>query len=236
MEKFGIVIPSSNTTIEKEFNEKLKGMATVHTSRIRLRAVNVEELTRFEDDVIDETGKLADAGVDVIGLGCTSGSFVKGSRQYLELEERMEEVSGVPCVTASGSVVRALKALGSRKVALVTPYIAEVTKLEETLLNDHGFTVTARRYAGIVENTVIGWVAEEEVARWVKGLGSEDFDTVFISCTNLRTFGILAGLESALGVPVISSNSAILWDMIQRTGLKGHNPGLGRLYEITPYL
>ncbi len=236
MERFGIIIPSSNTTIEKEFNEKLRQTATVHTARIRLKAVNIEELSRFENDVVEETEKLADAGVDVIGLGCTSGSFVKGSRQYVELERIMEEVSGVPCVTASGSVVRALKTLGSRSLALVTPYTEEVSKLEEQLLNDHGFQVKARRYAGIVENTVIGRVAEDEVAKWVEGLVDRDFDTVFISCTNLRTFGILESLESSLKVPVISSNSAILWDMIQRSGLPKLKLGLGRLYEMTPYL
>ncbi|MEM1945195.1 MAG: aspartate/glutamate racemase family protein, partial [Nitrososphaerota archaeon] len=192
----------------------------------------VEELSRFSNDVISETNKLADAGVDVIGLACTSGSFVKGSKQYLELEEIMAKTSGIPCITASGAVIRGLEALGCSRVALATPYTEEVTKLEERLLIDSGFSVTATRYAGLLDNTVIGMISESEISRWVTDMNLSGADAVFISCTNLKTFSTLTGLESVLGIPVISSNSATLWDMIRRAGVSSTSIKLGRLYSM----
>jgi maleate isomerase len=76
---------------------------------------------------------------------------------------------------------------------------------------------------------VIGRVREGEVRRLVLESGWKDADCVFISCTNLRTFGVLQNLEEEIGIPVVSSNSATLWDMVRRVGLDGLKPGLGRL-------
>ena len=227
-----MIIPSSNTTVEAEFNNILSGYASLHVGRIRLRNVNVGELDRFADDVSAEAEKLSDAGIDVLGLACTSGSFVRGSRQYEELERLMTEISSVPSISTSGAVLRSLKQLGCRRIALVTPYTQDVTKLEERLLTDNGFEVVSTRYASIVDNLVIGRVREEEVSRMVLESGWRDADCVFISCTNLRTFGILHALENELGIPVISSNSATLWDMARRAGLKSFRPVLGRLFTM----
>ncbi|TRM84464.1 maleate cis-trans isomerase, partial [Sulfolobus sp. E3] len=42
------------------------------------------------------------------------------------------------------------------------------------------------------------------------------YDALFISCTNWRTFEIIDKLEKELNKPVISSNSATLWDIVRR--------------------
>jgi maleate isomerase len=78
MLRVGLIIPSSNTTIEREFCTALQGIATVHSGRIKLVNAESRELTFLEKGVYEEAEKLATAEVDVIVYGCTSGSFIRG--------------------------------------------------------------------------------------------------------------------------------------------------------------
>lgn len=161
--------------------------------------------------------------------GCTSGSFVKGGKQYLEIEERIEEETGIPCVATSGAVVRALKHVGAKRVSLITPYIREITELEKSFLEANGFVTVNAYYASIIKNTEIGRIPDEEVVKWTASNVSLDSDAVFISCTNLKTFRALRAIEERTGKPVVSSNSATLWNVLQRLKLQASLPHLGKL-------
>jgi len=52
-----------------------------------------------------------------------------------------------------------------------------------------------------------------------------------VSCTSLRTFGIVADLEEELGRPVVSSNQALAWHLHRLAGVQDAVPGLGTLFE-----
>ena len=58
----------------------------------------------------------------------------------------------------------------------------------------------------------------------------EEADAIFISCTNLRTFEIIEGLEEDLGVPVVTSNQASLWLALRQMDVMEKIPELGRLF------
>ena len=64
---------------------------------------------------------------DVIVIAHTATSYHLGRRAEAELLDRLERSTGRRVVTAFGSVVRALQRLNIRKLALGTPYSAEVT-------------------------------------------------------------------------------------------------------------
>ncbi|MCS7138308.1 MAG: maleate cis-trans isomerase, partial [Candidatus Caldarchaeum sp.] len=173
--RVGLIVPSSNTTMEREFWEALRGFVSVHVGRVFLERVNVDELEAMEDEALREAGKLATAEVDVVVYGCTSGSFVKGWKQYLEIEKRMNEFTGVPCVSTSGAVVRALEHLKASKISLITPYTRDITETEKAFLKAHGFETVSTYYASMVRNTEIGRVPDEKVGEWVVGnVGDSD--------------------------------------------------------------
>jgi arylmalonate decarboxylase len=58
---------------------------------------------------------------------------------------------------------------------------------------------------------------------------------LLLSCTNLYTVELIAGLEAELGKPVVSSNGATYWYCLRRLGVTDRLPALGRLGE-TPLL
>lgn len=89
--RFGLIIPSSNTTMEAEFWKVALGWATVHTARMRLLKITIDDLKEMEEQMLEEALHLADAGVDVIGYGCTSGSLFKGKNHGREIERKITD-------------------------------------------------------------------------------------------------------------------------------------------------
>jgi len=220
--------------MEPEFYAMLPSGFTVHTSRLTLREVTVEDLTQMEKNIEEEASKLKDAGVEVIGYGCTSGSLLRGKGHDKEIEARIERGSEVPAVATAGAVTKALTVLGARKVAVATPYIEEVNSLERAYLGLSGFQVVDLKGLGIKSNYEIGKLEPDKAYSLVKELAYEEADAIFISCTNFSTLSVVKKLEEETRKPVISSNTATLWAMIKRCGISLNVKGMGRLLEEGP--
>lgn len=219
--RIGLIVPSSNTTMESEFWRLAPVGISVHTARVRLVRVDTDGLRRMVGDVAKAAEDLATAGVDIIIFGCTSGALLEGLSWESSLRERVEEVVGIRTVTAAEAAVKALKVLGVKRIAVATPYIDEINKREKAFLEAAGFEVMSIRGLGLISNLEIGsqppWVAYKialEVSRGVP------VDGVFISCTNLRTIEVVNALEEELGLPVVSSNTACLWCALRTVGIR----------------
>ena len=231
MTRLGLMVPSSNTTMESEFHKMLPKGFSVHTGRLGLRKVTVKELAEMEEKIEEEARKLADAHVDVIGYGCTSGSLFRGLGHDKMIEERIEKASGTPAVATAGAVIRALKVLNIKKVAVATPYTDEINSLEDKFLSANGFQVVDLKGLRITDNIKIGKLGAQVAYDLVMELRCDEADGIFISCTNFPTIEGIKKLERVLGKPVISSNTATLWAMLKRCGVSAKIRGFGRLLE-----
>ena len=133
-------------------------------------------------------------------------------------------------VTSSGAIVEALDALGIRRVSTATPYLPSLSLLLESFLNEHGVTV-----AGSVELGLDGriWeVSYAQTAELIRQADTPDAEAIVVSCTNLPTYDLIAGLEAELGKPIITANQAILWAGLRRLGKLAQGEGQS-LLQIT---
>ncbi len=230
--KFGLIIPSSNTTMEAEFWRMTSGWATVHTARVRLRKITVDDLEETEGMTIDASMLLADAQVNVIGYGCTSGSFFKGKGHDKEIEERITEITGIPAVATAKAVVEALDELNLDRVCVVTPYTEEINRLVKNFLKQNGIEVLNMKGLNIVDNMEVGSKEPSTAYKLAKEAYTPETQGIFISCTNFRTIEVIERLEKELKVPVISSNTATLWAMMKKAGSERKIKGYGRLLQL----
>ncbi len=217
--KIGVIVPSSNTTVEREFNRVFKEPDfTVHTSRIILPDVTLKSLEEMEKETERASIELKTAKVDIIAYACTTGSLFKGPNHHELIKRRIEEKTGVKAVATSGSVIKALRALDVNRVLVVTPYIQELNEKEKQFLEANGFEVVNIKGMGLVDNTEIGKLEPEHSYKFILNVAksANNYDALFVSCTNWRTFEIIDKLEKELNKPVISSNSATLWEIIRR--------------------
>ena len=146
-------------------------------------------------------------------------------------EERIEKASGTPAVATAGAVVKALKTLNIKKVAVATPYIDEINSLEDRFLSANGFQVVDLKGLRITDNIKIGKLGGQVAYNLVMELRCDEADGIFISCTNFPTIESIKKLENVLRKPVISSNTATLWAMLKRCGVATKIQGFGRLLE-----
>lgn len=225
--RIGLIVPSSNTTMECEIWSVLPEGISLHTTRMPLMDVNVGSLEIMEES--SNFRLLIDAGVDCILFGCTSGSLIKGREYNSKKSADVERELGIPFITTSAAVVEALRAVGAKKISVVTPYIDEVNEKEKKFLEEHGFSILSMKGMGIEKNAEIGKVTPQAVYRFA---ANSKGDCLFISCTNLRTFEIIETLEKDLGIPVITSNQASLWFTLKRLGVNEKIDGLGKLLRL----
>ena len=57
-------------------------------------------------------------------------------------------------------------------------------------------------------------------------------DTFFLSCMGLSTLKILNEIESALGIPVVTSHQATLWSSLRHCRVGAKDPRLGKLFTL----
>lgn len=229
--RLGLLVPSSNTTNEPEFQHVLPDGVSVHTGRLPLEDVTVDDLEAMSHTAERASERLGHADVDVAAYGCTTGSLVRGHGYAEELERTIAAAADAPAVATALSVERALTEVGAESVAIVTPYVEELNERERSFLEDGGFDVTVVTGRGIEPNTEIGGLWPEAAYRQAKAAFDDDADALFVSCTNYRTFEIIHRLEADLGVPVVTSNQATLWDALRRLELDHTAVDLGRLFE-----
>jgi maleate isomerase len=184
-------------------------------------------LTRPTNEVIREP-----IDARVVLYACTACSFIGGHEGERALRAAMGRAGAPRTVTTSGAVLAALTALDVRSVAIVHPYIEPVGARLVAFLRETGITVVASRGLGLDARTV-GVVDYAAVAELVAAGDHPDAEAIFVSCTALPTYDLIAPLEYQLGKPVVTANQAGLWAALRAISLEAVGPGQ-RLLETRP--
>ena len=232
----GLVVLQTDEVIEGDLRVFLpdEGIATYHTRIPFDPNVTTETLARMEADLASAVSLLpASAPFDAIGYGCTSASAVIGSGG---VAERIQSVfPGVAVTDPLRAITAALSALSARKIALVTPYIPAVSQVLRDRLSDQGVeTIALKSFEQVADAAVARIAPDSIVAASLATAEGVDADALVIACTNLRTARIIGRIEDALGIPVVSSNSAIAWHMARLAGIDDTLPELGRVGALMP--
>ncbi|WP_254546153.1 maleate cis-trans isomerase family protein [Halomarina pelagica] len=224
--RLGVVVPSSNTTVEPEFAAWTPPRASIHAARMPLVEVTVEALDAMAADAVAAAERLAHADVDAVAYACTTGSLIHGHGFDADLERRLREATGAPAVATALSVRRALDALDATTVAVATPYTDALNEREREYLEDAGFDVRHLDGLGIERNADIGRLTPDDAREQAASVlaAASDADALFVSCTNYPTLAAVERL--ARDVPTVTSNLATLWDLCRVAGLDaGFLPG-----------
>jgi maleate isomerase len=233
MTRLAFLVPPGNPTVEPEMIRLAPPGVTVHFTRMVAHGEagshqGQEERNRTQIAHLDENVALiAMVKPAVIVLAHTATSYTLGKDGEAQLVERLERASGIPFITAFGSVIRALAQLGARRVALATPYSPEATLRSKAHLEAHAVSVVAWGQLDNVRN-----IYEETAERahaLVRRVDSPEADAVFISGVGMPSIEVLERLERELGKPVISSASAMMWNALRTAGVRTAVNGFGSL-------
>lgn len=128
---FGLIVPSTNTSVEAEFNSMRVPGISWHTGRIKIRTPNLstdEEMVSFLEDLRKEMGNTVETLVTCeptyMVMGMSAETFWGGKDGAEEFEKWMKSLSGLDVTTGAQAVKAALDVYGAKKIGVVTPYQA----------------------------------------------------------------------------------------------------------------
>jgi maleate cis-trans isomerase len=234
--RLGFLLPPGNPTVEPEVVAMAPSGVTVHFQRMVARGTpgahaGQSERNRMMVDNIDASIEmLALVKPDVIALAHTATSYGLGRDGETQLVARLRQSTGIPFVTAFGSVVRAFERLGVTRLALGAPYSVETTLQGKAHLEAHGFSVI--HFDNLKGVTNIYDETAERAYRLARSVDAPDAEAVFLTGTGMPTIAVLAALEHDLGKPLVSSNAAMMWHALREAGVREPVAGYGRLLTL----
>ena len=240
--RIGLLIPSRNTTMEPEFNRMAPDGVSTHAERMVLKEGSPAALMQMEREVYRAASMITAVNPDVIVVGCTSGTFIKGLGYDQRLIRKVTSLTKAKAITTSTAVIEALKLLKVTKVAVATPYTDEVNEREKKFIEAHGIRVTRIKGLGYSKSVKVYPLASNPVSgiglldpsvayKLAMDVDAQDADGIFISCTNFRTVEIIEALEKNAGKPVVTSNQATMAMALRTMGIKEKIIGFGSILE-----
>jgi maleate isomerase len=216
--RLGIMVPSVNVVLEEDMPKHLSPAVMPHYTRVKLSANTEAEIAGMIDYVPRAAADLADARVDVIGFACTGGSVIGGPGYDNRITAAIERETGVPATTTAGAIVAALRHIGATAIALGTPYEPWLNACEVKFFEGNGLRVLGERGLGVPNPSDCQAVTSAEIIELARDIDSSDAQAIVLSCANFRAWDVVDAIEEELGKPVVTSNQAILWHMLQRIG------------------
>ena len=235
--RIGALVPFTNTNLEPDLTLMRPDGVSLHFQR----------LGGYDQDEIPDADQMHGLGAsdlaaplrllqgvrpDVILYGCTSATLTHGVAFDRELAAAIKADSGAETVTAAGALVHALRTLGVRRIGFASPYVAAINDMAIAFLAEAGVETAARSEVdAVLDNYGQGAMDPEAVRDLGRAADHAAAEAIVLSCTDMRSVEIIAGLEETLGKPVISSNQAMMFQALQLAGIDDAIPGFGRLLE-----
>lgn len=235
--RIGFLIPAVNPTAEREMYRLAPEGVSVHFARMVARGPvgtldNLQSRHASQLAHLDATVEmLAAVKPDVIVLAHTATSYMLGKEAEQVLLRRLEEATNIPFVSALGSAVEAFAQLGVRRIAIGTAYDQALTMRSKASFEAYGIEVVNAICLPDVKS--IFEETEDRVYRLMRAADRPEAQGLFLSGVGLPTITVLGALEADLGRPVVSSNSAMMWNALRTAGIGASVPGYGRLLEDT---
>lgn len=232
-----MITPSSNTVLEPMTYAMLADLdgVTAHFARIKVTEITTKDaaLAQFDNGpMLGAASLLADAEVEAIAWNGTSSSWL-GFARDVELCRAIETATGIPATTSVRAINAALEGLGARRIALVTPYLADIQARIVANYEAAGFDIVAERHLDDPGNYSFAEHGEARIAGLVREVAASRPEAIAIVCTNFRGTRIAARLEQELGIPIVDSIAATLWHALALAGVASDDlTAWGRLFRL----
>jgi maleate isomerase len=239
--RVGLIIPSSNVTIETELPALLTwhqtARFTFHSSRMRMQAVSEESLRAMNAQRECCVAELTDASCDAFVYGCLVALMAQGPGEHRRviaaIGEQLKDREPLPAVvTSADALLEALQALGAQRVALVTPYMKPLAKKVVEYLEAERIEVIDWVALEEPDNAAVARIPSEHILAAARTLDLAKVDALVLSaCVQMPSLSLIEMAETEFGLPVLSASTATAFTLLRRLELPTVLPGAGRLLQ-----
>ena len=205
-------------------------VTTVSLSIQQLTDSDMEEAVKGMERAAKQ---LANFDVDVIYQSGVPPIVARGTPGFAnEVQQRLEQASGLPCITDMAGVIDAMHICELRTVAMATPFRQFINDRLVKYLAGEQITVTHNKALGIERNTEIRRLpipVEYQTARAAFLEAPNRPDGIYIPCGGWGSMHNIEPLEQDLDTTVITWMNTMIWAAMKRGKAAGPIAGFGKL-------
>ena len=229
----GLIVLQVDETLERDVRRCLPDPdLAIYVSRVPSgEDLNPDTIATMKTQLPAAAGLLPKAAAfDAVGYACTSGTTLIGAKRVAEL---VQNGCQTPAVTDPlTAAIAAFRKLNVRSIGIVSPYIEAVAMPVQRAFEEAGIAVPVAVRFGEEKEANVARIDPRSTADAARDVAQvAGVEAVFLSCTNLRTLDVVPGLEAELGCPVISSNLALCWHLVETARAWQPAAGCGCLFE-----
>lgn len=239
----GMIVPSSNLTMETELPRMLRAREDVlpedrfvfHAARARMQHVTPEQLRAMNAQAQRAAAELADARPDVVATACLVAIMAQGPGYHCTAEDDITaalraEGSDAPVVSSAGALLSGIAALGATRVAIITPYMEPLTKAVVDYLTDAGVEVVDSLSLQVPDNLAVARLDPADLREHWRRLDLTGADALVLSaCVQMPSLPSIEAVQDEAGIPVLSAATATTHRILTGLGLEPRVPGAGAL-------
>lgn len=229
--RVGLLALATDFNSEQDLRRIFPEGLEIFTNRIKnANPTTIENLRAMAGDVTRAAeGILPELGVDAMIYGCTSGTIAIGTETLNQLIHAAWP--GIPVTNPVVAAQAAFNSFGARKISVLTPYIEDVNREMGGYFQQQGYELLNIAGFGFENDIEMTSISPDTLVRGALEVCDEQADLLFISCTALRSSLAIEKIEQKLGKPVVASNQALAWHILQLLNLKQDVTGFGSLFS-----
>jgi maleate isomerase len=236
--KFGVLAPSTNTSVQPEFEAMRPVGVTNHFSRIAIPDTRVTDDKSFMVLMDNIRGALMPAvdsvlscHPDYIVMGMSAETFWDGLDGSVKLQRRVEKRAKVGVAMGSDACQAALRKYGKgiRRLGIVTPYMPVGDRQVQRFFTDCGFEVVNLKGLKCGSPVLIAHESKRTLRDAIIEVNQGKVDAIVQVGTNLAMAEVAAMAEFWLDKPVIAINTATYWYALRQNGIRDRVQGWGSL-------
>lgn len=236
--KYAVLIPSTNTSVQPEFDAMRPKGVTNHISRIRIPNIplnNNDDFNRLISLIAAAQDEAVDAVMscepDHLVLGISAETFWDGLAASRKLKAYLEEKTKLPVAMGSDACSLALDAYGARTIGVVTPYQPVGDENVVRFFEECGYQVKKIKGLRCESPVHIAHVQPATLEEALHEVDGDGVDALVQVGTNLAMAELAGRVEQKLRKPVLAINTAIYWQALRSAGIDDKVSGFGSLLE-----
>jgi len=242
--RIGVLTPHADVVPESEFGAMASDGISIHAMRVPFgaykpggamdRTIANDPVRAFaEPPLVDDAAELlAAAPLHAIVYGFTSSSYVRGAADDAALKTRLEtRTRGIPVVIPCAAAVKALTALGAKRLALISPpwFSAEMDQQGARYFQSQGFELVQNGPAVLPSDQQA--IEPNSLYEWVRTHTPKSAEAVFIGGNGFRAIGTIKALEENLNRPILTANQVAFWQALRLSGAEVPVVGYGQIFS-----
>ena len=239
--RIGVVIPSTNISVEFDCQQFITSGVTWHTARFWVEFTDLSSDQAFlafvegiRETIPDAVRDVLTAEVDYIMMGMSAETFWGGLAGSEEFQAKLRSQIGpdMGLTTGATAVDAALKVFDAKKVSVLTPYQSVADDEVYRFFTESGYDVV--NLVGMkcdTANTIAHTPQGDVIDTVINRLDGDNVDAIVQVGTNMSNADLFPVLEKHLKKPLIPINVATIWHAYRAMGIEDKFIGRGWLFE-----